>query len=473
MSSFQNRPDPTQVQPTNSLFTAARYFSPVNAQQFSALSARAQAQQQGGGGGGRALSLDEQIAQVTQECNDYKGKSEMQYDNCMGRLQELVGQKNQVAATPQNQNTNAPTADRRYDSVEDIRAGAGYGKSPTTPTPAAAPAAQPSGQPAAPAAAAASSTDADELDEIERLTAVLAVTEDPSARYVIGRRIEELVRGRRDRSTETERQSKLAKRKAYEDELKKKLARKPTPSTAPSAPGAMPYSERGPGDQPPMPYSERGPGDQTGAQPAPEMTRITPGMTGTQFGPMLGKFSPAQSTSRGAMDPYELALYEGTITPDEYRRLTGDGMEQPGVSDYENALNVMTGHAQYKGGRLPGAVNMPTMSGYTNVPGSPNFRLPASQMEPMPRPRQTEASPGPVPPGARAQGPSFGEREAARLQAEGLMPNPQQALEALNMAEARLSLGQIGPAEAGELQRIRQLKQRLVEDMARRQRGIF
>lgn len=69
-----------------------------------------------------------------------------------------------------------------------------------------------------------------------------------------------------------------------------------------------------------MPYSDRGPGD----QPAPEFTpvgragpQLPPGFTPTPFGPMIGQFS------RNMSDPYLQALYDGSITPDEYRRLTG------------------------------------------------------------------------------------------------------------------------------------------------------
>jgi len=449
----------------------------------------------------RGLSLEQQVDQVAQECAQYPEDS-VQKQDCMRRLGEIVQRRDAAAKSikdvtlPDRNKTENPMgkpdapADKSYDSVEDIRAkgaAGGYGVSTgaaTPSTPAAAPAAASAATPAASGGYADRVTElqAKEKNLLEQLDKERTAYQELIAMGGVDRgvlraselRISDLMsqlrgisgdisRYERANRQETEKAKKAEQHEAWLSERRARVAAKNAPPAADRS--YDPVEEiRGRAG-----YGTTAPA----TAPAPEMTRITPGMTGTQFGPMLGKFSP---TSAGQPDPYVQALYNGEITPEQYRRLT-EGSEQPGVSDQENAINIMTGHGQYQGGRLPAMINTGTREGYANVPGSPNFRLPANQMQPMNRPAPTQDAAMVSQPrsfdtrGTYPQ--SVGASEAQRFRDEGLMPNPQQALEALNMAEARMTLGQIGPAEAIELQRIRELKRRLIEDMASRQRGIF
>lgn len=451
----------------------------------------------------RGLSLEQQVDQVAQECAQYPEDS-VQKQDCMRRLAEIVQRRDAAAKSikdvtipERKKKTENPMgkpdapADKSYDSVEDIRAkgaAGGYGVSTgaATPTPAATPSA-PAAAPAAASAAtpAASTVYADRVTELqakeknllEQLDKERTAYQELIAMGGVDRgvlraselRIGNLMsqiqevsgsisRNERANRQETEKAKKAEQHSAWLSERRARVAAKNAPPAADRSYDSVEEIRGRAG------YGTTAP---TSA-PAAEMTRITPGMTGTQFGPMLGKFSP---TSAGQPDPYVQALYNGEITPEQYRRLT-EGSEQPGVSDQENAINIMTGHGQYQGGRLPAMINTGTREGYANVPGSPNFRLPANQMQPMSRPAPTQDAAMVSQPrsfdmrGTYPQ--SVGASEAQRFRDEGLMPNPQQALDALNMAEARLTSTQIGPAEAIELQRIRELKQRLVQQMMNR-----
>lgn len=503
MSSFQ-LPSQNPLGPTqNPMSAGSRYLSSPNQNVYSGLQGQRQKQmEQMRGMASRGLSLEQQVDQVAQECTQYPEDS-VQKQDCMRRLAEIVQRRDAAAKSiqdvtlPERKKTENPmdnpsaSADKSYDSVEDIRAkgaAGGYGVTTGAATPAAAPAA-----PAAtPAAAPAANTKVDtsyadrvtdlqakEKNLLDQLDKERTAYQELIAMGGVDRgvlraselRISDLMsqlrevsgsiaRNERANRQEIEKTKKAEEHAAWLSERRARVAAK---NASPAADRSYDSIEEIRGR---AGYGTTAPTSASAS--APEMTRITPGMTGTQFGPMLGKFSP---TSAGQPDPYAQALYNGEITPEQYRRLT-EGSEQPGVSDQENAINIMTGHGQYQGGRLPAMINTGTREGYANVPGSPNFRLPANQMQPMSRPTPTQnAAMVSQPRGFDMRGTypqSVGASEAQRFRDEGLMPNPQQALDALNMAEARLSSTQIGPAEAIELQRIRELKQRLVQQMMNR-----
>jgi hypothetical protein len=502
MSSFQ-LPSQNPLGPTqNPMSAGSRYLSSPNQNVYSGLQGQRQKQmEQIGGFASRGLSLEQQVDQVAQECAQYPEGS-VQKQDCMRRLGEIV-QRRDVAAKaiqdvtlPERKKTENPMnkpsapADKSYDSVEDIRAkgaAGGYGVSTgtatptpaaTSATPAAAPAAAPTATPATSSGYADRVTDlqAKEKTLLEQLDKERTAYQELIAMGGVDRgvlraselRINNLMsqlrevsgsiaRNERANRQEIEKTKKAEEHAAWLSERRARVAAKNAPPAADRSYDSIEEirGRAGYGTTAPTPAPSS----------APEMTRIAPGMTGTQFGPMLGKFSP---TSAGQPDPYAQALYNGEITPEQYRRLT-EGSEQPGVSDYENAINVMTGHGQYQGGRLPAMIDTGTREGYANVPGTPNFRLPANQMQPMSRPASTQdAAMVSQPRGFDMRGTypqSVGASEMQRFRDQGLMPNPQQSLDALNMAEARLASTQIGPAEAIELQRIRELKQRLVQQM--------
>lgn len=347
------------------------YLSAPNANVFSGLQNRAQQMLQGSGGGARAsLTLEDQINLVAEECGAYP-EGTPQKDNCLQRLRSLTEQSQQAAEAKdaaakaaQSQKTPVPTP------------GSTLGGLGVPMTPGAAPAGLGSQQSSA------------SMDELDRLVQQRATAQTPREREVINRRIEEILRQRSGKTAAENEQARRdaleARRKSAADKataddkarfarwLQKKRGTSFTDpkelDTAfgdadlrnqyeawkkesyleslrgPRSNAPMPFSERA-SNEAPMPFSERASSETPSETPPglagpPEMTPITPGMSQTPFGPMIGKFSPVPSISARTMPssptrplaprqermvPELLqALLNGEITLEQYRQFTGN-----------------------------------------------------------------------------------------------------------------------------------------------------